>query len=124
MKLLATLCALCVAAFTTLASADPPARPAASATSAASAAPSPDGVVNVNTASVEELVRVPGIGPARADAIVRLRERVHQFRHVEDLVRVRGIGRATLRTMRPFLTLEGATTLAERPGRRRPNAEE
>lgn len=125
MKLLATLCALCVAAFTTLASADPPARPAASAaTAAASAAPSSDGVVNVNTASVEELVRVPGIGPARADAIVRLRERVHQFRHVEDLVRVRGIGRATLRTMRPFLTLDGATTLAERPGRRRPAAEE
>ena len=123
MKLLATLCALCVAAFTTLASADPPARPATSA-APASAAPSPDGVVNVNTASVEELVRVPGIGPARADAIVRLRERVHQFRHVEDLVRVRGIGRATLRTMRPVLTLEGVTTLAERPGRRRPNAEE
>ena len=123
MKLLATLCALCVAAFTTLASADPPARPATSAATAI-AAPSPDGVVNVNTASVEELVRVPGIGPARADAIVRLRERVRQFRHVEDLVRVRGIGRATLRSMRPFLTLEGATTLSERPGRRRPTAEE
>jgi competence protein ComEA len=122
MKRLAMLCALWAMTFTTAVWADPPARAATSAT--ASAQPSPDGVVNVNTASAEELVRVPGIGPARADAIVRLRERVNHFRHVEDLVRVRGIGRATLRAMRPYLTLDGATTLAERPGRRRPTAEE
>jgi competence protein ComEA len=123
MKTIALLAALCAMALTPLAHADPPARPSAPA--APHAAPPPeasaDGVVNVNTAAPDELERVPGIGPARADAIVRLRERVTRFRHVEDLVRVRGIGRATLRAMRPYLTLDGPTTLVERPGRRRAN---
>jgi len=91
---------------TTAAWADPP-RPApaptvgtATATAAraaprpaATGAPAPEGVVNINTATVEELVRVPGIGPARAAAIVQLRERAHRFNHAEDLLRVRGIGR-------------------------------
>lgn len=121
MKLFATLCALFAMALSSVAYADPPTRPAS--VSAASATPTvaaaPDGVVNINTASAEELERVPGIGPARAEAIVRLRERVTRFRHVEDLVRVRGIGRATLRTMRPYLALDGMTTLSERPGRHR-----
>ncbi len=118
MRLLATLCALCVMALTPVALADPPAR-AAGASSAPTVTAAPDGVVNINAASAEELERVPGIGPARAEAIVRLRERVTRFRHVEDLVRVRGIGRATLRTMRPYLALDGMTTLTERPGRHR-----
>ena len=121
MRALALLTALCAMALTPLAHADPPARPSAPATAPVAPPPeaSADGAVNVNTAAPEELERVPGIGPARAAAIVRLRERVTRFRHVEDLVRVRGIGRATLRAMRPYLTLDGPTTLAERPGRRR-----
>ncbi len=122
MKRLAALCALALTLSTGLAWADPPrvtARAATSLPSTASAVAS-EGVVNVNTAGPDELVRVPGIGPSRADAIVRLRERVHQFRHVDDLLRVRGIGRVTLRHMRPYLSLDGATTLAERPGRRAP----
>jgi len=115
---------------TTAAWADPP-RPApaptvgtATATAAraaprpaATGAPAPEGVVNINTATVEELVRVPGIGPARAAAIVQLRERAHRFNHAEDLLRVRGIGRVGFRRMRPYLALAGETTLASRPGR-------
>jgi competence protein ComEA len=90
----------------------------------AAAGPSPDGVVNLNTATPEELGRVPGIGPARADAIVRLRERVRTFRHVDDILRVRGIGRVTIRAMRPYLALTGPTTLMSRPGRARAVAAE
>lgn len=113
---------------TTAAWADPP-RPApaptvATATGARAAprpastgAPAPEGVVNINTATAEELVRVPGIGPARAAAIVQLRERAHRFNHAEDLLRVRGIGRVGFRRMRPYLALAGETTLASRPGR-------
>ncbi|MDO9022147.1 MAG: helix-hairpin-helix domain-containing protein, partial [Myxococcales bacterium] len=84
---------------------------------AATGAPAPEGVVNINTATAEELVRVPGIGPARAAAIVHLRERAHRFNHAEDLLRVRGIGRVGFRRMRPYLALTGETTLASRPGR-------
>ncbi len=116
--------ALCLAALlaTTAAWADPPRATPAAATTARPAtadAPAPEGVVNINTATAEELVRIPGIGPARAAAIVQLRERAHRFNHAEDLLRVRGIGRVGFRRMRPYLSLAGETTLASRPGRAR-----
>src|SRR5207249_1465272 len=84
---------------------------------ATDAAPAPEGVVNINTATPDELERLPGIGPARAEAIVQLREHVHHFGHPEDLLRVRGIGRVGFRRLRPYVTLAGPTTLAARPGR-------
>ena len=116
---------------TTGAWADPPRAPSApsatttTTTAAARATPRPpaadapasEGVVNINTATAEELVRIPGIGPARAAAIVQLRERAHRFNHTEDLLRVRGIGRVGFRRMRPYLALTGDTTLSSRPGR-------
>jgi competence protein ComEA len=72
-----------------------------------------DGVVNLNTASVEELARLPGVGDARARAIVALREERGRFEAVDELVEVKGIGEASLERMRPFLTLRGPTTLEE-----------
>lgn len=79
--------------------------------------PPSEGVVNINTANAEELERLPGVGPARAQAIVQLRERARRFGHAEDLLRVRGIGRVSFRRMRPYVALAGETTLAGRPGR-------
>jgi competence protein ComEA len=75
-------------------------------------APSANGVVNLNTASGDELERLPGIGPSRARAILELRARLKRFARIEDLMRVKGIGRATYRRLRPLVTLEGPTTLA------------
>jgi len=72
------------------------------------------GVVNLNTASAEELIRLPGVGPARARAILELRARLTRFSRIEELLRVKGIGRATFRKLRPMLTLAGPTTLRER----------
>lgn len=69
------------------------------------------GVVNIQTASAEQLVLLPGIGPSKAQAIVEARER-RAFRRVEDIMRVRGIGRATFRRLRPMLTVDGPTTLS------------
>lgn len=82
-------------------------------------AQSAEGVVNINTATEDELQRLPLVGPARAAAIVALRSRVQRFRSADDLLRVRGIGRASMRRLRPFVTLNGDTTLASRPGRAR-----
>ncbi|MBX3269435.1 MAG: helix-hairpin-helix domain-containing protein [Sandaracinaceae bacterium] len=84
-------------------------RPAPAAS--AEAARSSDGVVNIQTATVEQLVMLPGIGPSKAQAIVAHRSR-HAFRRVEDIMRVRGVGRATFRRLRPMLTVDGPTTLS------------
>jgi competence protein ComEA len=85
----------------------------AAQTLAAEHAPAPpSGVVNLNTATNEELERLPGIGPTRARAILELRLRIKRFSKLDDLLRVKGIGRATFRRLRPLLTLEGPTTLA------------
>jgi competence protein ComEA len=72
------------------------------------------GVVNVNTASTEELQLLPGVGAARAEAVIALRKQRGGFKSVEELKDVKGIGDAGLLKMRPFVRLEGKTT-ARRP---------
>ncbi len=80
---------------------------------AASAGPkSPEGVVNLNDASEEQLMLLPGIGPAKARAILEHRQ-AHPFRRTDELVRVKGIGRKTFGHLRPFLTIVGPTTLSK-----------
>lgn len=69
------------------------------------------GVVNVNTASVEQLTLLPGIGESRAAEIVALRKQKGSFRSVDSLLAVKGIGEASFNKMKPFLTLQGKTTL-------------
>jgi competence protein ComEA len=71
------------------------------------------GVVNVVSATVEELERLPGIGPSKAKAIVEYRKN-HPFHKIEDLIKVKGIGHKMFVRIRSFLTLNGSTTLKER----------
>jgi competence protein ComEA len=65
-----------------------------------------DGRVVLNLADVDDLVRLPGIGPTRAAAILALRRRLGRFRSIDDLVRVKGIGKKTLRRIRPNVVLD------------------
>lgn len=90
-------------------------RPAQTQAQPETATPTQQGVVNVNTATADELMRLPGIGPSKAAAILALRARLtgQRFGRVEDLLRVRGIGRVTLRNLRPLVALSGSTTLVE-----------
>lgn len=74
------------------------------------AAPSAAGVVNINTATADQLGLLPGIGDTKARAIIEHRTR-RPFARVDDIVAVRGIGRATLRRLRPYLAVRGETTL-------------
>lgn len=72
------------------------------------------GVVNINAATVTELMRLPGVGEAKARAIIARREQ-RAFQRVEEIMRVKGIGRATFRRLRPMLSIEGETTLGAKP---------
>ncbi|WP_066965038.1 helix-hairpin-helix domain-containing protein [Microbulbifer sp. Q7] len=53
--------------------------------------------VNLNTASAEELsASLEGVGPAKAELIVKYRESIGEFSSVDQLLEVKGIGLATL----------------------------
>ena len=58
-------------------------------------------VININLASATELEQLPGVGPATAKAIVAYREKYGAFNTVEDLLKVRGIGPAKLSEILP-----------------------
>jgi comEA protein len=68
------------------------------------------GVVNVNAATAEELSLLPGVGPAKAQAIIRYRTEHGAFKRVEDLSQVKGIGDKQLEKIRAHVALEGKTT--------------
>ncbi|MEO3761167.1 ComEA family DNA-binding protein [Mycobacterium sp. B14F4] len=77
------------------AAASPPQAPASTGGDAA-----PAGLVNLNTATVDELDTLPGIGPVTAAAIVAWRDANGQFTSVEQLGDVDGIGPARLEKLR------------------------
>ena len=81
-----------------------------STTAAQAAGPSTSGVVNVNSATAEELALMPGVGPTKAQAIIRYRTEHGAFKRVEDLAAVKGIGEKGLEKLRPHVALEGKTT--------------
>jgi competence protein ComEA len=68
------------------------------------------GTINVNTATTEELQLLPGVGEARAKAVIALRKQRGGFKSVDDLTLVKGIGDVALERMRPFVRTEGKTT--------------
>jgi len=74
---------------------------------------SEQGVVNINTATEQQLCFLPRIGPSKARAIITRRTR-HPFRSDAELTRVKGIGRKTYRLLRAFVTLKGETTLTRK----------
>jgi competence protein ComEA len=61
--------------------------------------------ININEAGVDELVRLPGIGPTRAQAIIAEREK-QRFRRIEDILRVPGIGRKTFGQIRHAIRVQ------------------
>jgi competence protein ComEA len=63
------------------------------------------GPVNVNTATIDQLDALPGVGPATAAAIVAHRDANGPFVRVEDLEAVRGIGPAKLDALRDLVTV-------------------
>ncbi|MDF0532245.1 helix-hairpin-helix domain-containing protein [Tsukamurella sp. 8F] len=71
----------------------------------ASASSAPGPLVDINSASAAELDVLPGVGAATAAAIVAYREQHGAFASVDDLVKVNGIGEAKLARIRPQATV-------------------
>lgn len=63
--------------------------------------------LDINTAGVEELMELPGIGEKRAQDIVAEREANGPYRFPEDLTRVKGIGEETVARLLDYITVEG-----------------
>ncbi|MEO5680522.1 MAG: helix-hairpin-helix domain-containing protein [Acidimicrobiales bacterium] len=80
-----------------------PTPPAPGPAGPGSAAGAPAAPVDLNRATPAELDSLPGVGPATAAAIITWRDEHHGFRHVEDLLEVPGIGPARLERLRPLV---------------------
>jgi comEA protein len=65
--------------------------------------------IDLNSATVEQLQQVPGIGPSTAKAIVNFRQKSGPFQKVEDLLAIKGISKARFEKMRPYLTIGSMT---------------
>jgi len=59
--------------------------------------------LDLNSATVEQLEQLPGVGPTIAAAIVRFREKSGPLHRVEDLLAVRGVSKNKLAKLRPYV---------------------
>lgn len=73
-------------------------------TSSASSAQS--SIVNINKADATGLTSLPGVGPAKAEAIISYREQSGDFKEKQDLMKVTGIGQKTYEKLEPLISVK------------------
>ncbi|MEW6299236.1 MAG: ComEA family DNA-binding protein [Thermodesulfobacteriota bacterium] len=69
--------------------------------------------VNINTADKAALEALPGIGPAKADAIIEYRQKTGEFKTVSDLEKVPGIGEKTVEQLKDKVTVGDQITTGQ-----------
>jgi competence protein ComEA len=69
------------------------------------------GKINLNTATEDQLMLLPSVGPAKAERIVAWRKKNGAFKRVADLRHVKGFGYKSFKRLEPFLDIKGETTL-------------
>lgn len=74
--------------------------------------------VNINTATLDELEQLPGVGPAKAQAILDDRTQNGKYKNIEELKRVKGIGDSTFDKLKKEITVTGATTGVSEAGKK------
>lgn len=63
-------------------------------------------LVNINTADLDTLVLLPGIGPSKAQAIINYREQNGLFMRIEDIQKVKGIGPGIFDSIKDLITID------------------
>jgi competence protein ComEA len=76
--------------------------------------PAPAAKVNINTASVEQLTALPGVGPALAARIVEHRQKSGAFRSTQEVMSVKGIGEKNFAKIEAYLTVGEAPKAASK----------
>ena len=74
-----------------------------------SAAAKPATVVNLNTATLEQLETLPGIGRRTAERILEHRQKVGGFKKIEELMNVKGIGEKSFLKLKPLIAVAAKT---------------
>lgn len=64
-----------------------------------------EGKVNINSSTVEQLMKLPGIGEVKAKAIIEYRETNGYFKSIEEIMNVSGIGEKTFEKIRDLITV-------------------
>ncbi|HXK10243.1 MAG TPA: helix-hairpin-helix domain-containing protein [Vicinamibacteria bacterium] len=84
-----------------------------SGTALAAGKPAPTAKVNLNTASVEQLTTLPGVGPKLAARIVEYRQK-SSFHSAQELMNVKGIGEKNFVKIQPWLVVSEAPKAASK----------
>lgn len=77
----------------------------ASSSIASGSSESENEIININTATESELVKISGIGPAKAKAIISYREESGGFGSIEDIKNVSGIGEGTFLKIKDYISV-------------------
>jgi competence protein ComEA len=64
-------------------------------------------VINLNTATLDQLEGLPGVGRATAERILEYRQKVGGFKKIEELMNVRGIGEKSFLKLKPLIAVHG-----------------